>query len=252
MVKIDGQKMPNKLAETRTRKMYEKVMRETDENMFFNLDITAGVRGGYFVFTEYGNLFLENRYTEWGNYYPYKTLRNLWMLSKYIPAEKLLIEFPNKWKNQDKYSENDSFAPANYSFDYLFATTMAAQPLAWMDVADLPSEALATQKLIKKYRSVQHDFHKGVILPIGEEPSGKSWTGFQSINGGEGYLLIFREQASNDTENIETWLPKGLMIEFTPVAGDGVKFKQQVSENGTISVQLPETNTFVLYKYVLN
>lgn len=252
MFKIDGQKMPNKLAESRTRKMYEKVMKETDENVLFNLDITAGVRGGYFMFTEYGNLFLENRYTAWGNYYPYKTLRNLWMLSKYVPAEKLLIEFPNKWKNQDKYPENDLFAPANYSFDYLFATTMAAQPLAWMDVADLPAEALATQKLIKEYRSIQHDFHKGIILPIGNEPSGKSWTGFQSIDGGEGYLLIFREQAFNDTENIETWLPEGLIIEFTPIAGDGIKFKQQVSEKGTISVTLPKMNSFVLYKYVLN
>lgn len=252
MFKIDGQKMPNKLAEARTRKMYEKVMKETDENVFFNLDITAGVRGGYFMFTEYGNLFLENRYTAWGNYYPYQTLRNLWMLSKYVPAEKLLIEFLNKWKNRDKYPENDLFAPANYSFDYLFATTMAAQPLVWMDVADLPTEALATQKLIKEYRCIQHDFHKGIILPIGNEPSGKSWTGFQSIKGGEGYLLIFREQAFNDTENIETWLPKGLIIEFTPIAGYGIKFKQQVSEKGTISVTLPTMNSFVLYKYVLN
>ncbi|MGV8090535.1 MAG: hypothetical protein AB2L24_01540 [Mangrovibacterium sp.] len=250
--KIDGQKMPNKLAETRTRKMYEKVLKETDGNVFFNLDITAGVRGGYFMYTQYGNLFLENRYTEWGNYYPYRTLRNLWMLSKYVPAEKLLIEFPNKWKNQDKYSDNDPFAPANYSFDYLFATTMAAQPLAWMDVADLPSEALSTQKLIKKYRSIQHDFHQGIILPIGNEPSGKSWTGFQSLKGGEGFLLIFRERNSDETAEVETWLKHGLIVEFTPLAGEGQSFKQRVSDSGRITVRLPKENSFVLYKYIVN
>lgn len=252
MFKIDGQKMPNKLAETRTRMMYEKVLKETEGNVFFNLDITAGVRGGYFMYTEYGNLFLENRYTEWGNYYPYRTLRNLWMLSRYVPAEKLLIEFPNKWKNQDKYPEGDPFAPANYSFDYLFATTMAAQPLAWMDVADLPSEAQSTQELIKKYHRIQSDFHQGIILPVGNEPSGKSWTGFQSIKEGEGYLLIFREQTLNDTENIKTWLPQGLFVEFTPVAGDGDRFRQQVSNSGRISVHLPGINSFVLYKYIIH
>lgn len=249
MVKIDGQKMPNKLAERRTRMMYEKVMRETNENVSFNIDITAGVRGGYFMFTEYGNLFLENRYTERGNYYPYKTLRNLWMLSRYIPAEKLLVEFPNKWKNIDKYPKNDPFAPTNYSFEYLFATTMAAQPLAWMDVADLPSEIINNQDIIKKYRAIQHEFHSGVILPVGNEPSGKSWTGFQSIRGDQGYLLVFREKASNNTTKFKTWLPEGQVVNLTPVIGDGDKLKQQVSEEGVITLHLPEMNSFVLYKY---
>ncbi|WP_286833969.1 alpha-galactosidase [Petrimonas sulfuriphila] len=249
MFKIDGQKMPNKLAERRTRMMYDKVMRETDENVFFNIDITAGVRGGYFMFTEYGNLFLENRYTEWGNYYPYKTLRNLWMLSRYIPAEKLLIEFPNKWKNKDKYPENDPFAPINYSFEYLFATTMAAQPLVWMDVADLPAGAFTNQQLIKKYRTIQHDFHQGVILPIGDEPSGKSWTGFQSIRDDQGYLLIFREMSPNASAKIKTWLPAGRVVNLTPIAGDGDRIKQQVSDTGSVTLHLPKMNSFALYKY---
>ena len=81
---------------------------------------------------EYGNIFLENRYTDWGNYYPYRTLRNLWMLSRYVPAEKMQIEFLNKWRNADKYDVADPFAPARYSFDYLFAITLAAQRwLGW-------------------------------------------------------------------------------------------------------------------------
>lgn len=249
MFKVDGQKMPTKLAEERTRKMYDKIMRETDGSFVHNMDITAGVRGGYFMFTEYGNMFLENRYTEWSNYYPYKTLRNLWMLSRYVPAEKLLIEFPNKWKNQDKYSNNDMFAPINYSFEYLFATTMAAQPLAWMDAADLPEEVFANQKVIKEYRKIQHDFHLGTILPIGNEPSGKSWTGFQSIRNDKGYLLVFRENTSNATAKIKTWLPEGKKVELIPVVGEGKKTNQKISDEGTVSVHLPEINSFVLYKY---
>lgn len=70
------------------------------------------------MFNEYGNVFLENRYTDWQNYYPYWTLRNLWMLSKYVPAERLQIEFLNKWRNAGKYA-GDRFAPANYGFGYL-------------------------------------------------------------------------------------------------------------------------------------
>ena len=109
-----------------------KVLDETGNNAVFNLDVTAGRRGGYHYFNEFGNLFLENRYTDWQNYYPDTTLRNLWMLSKYVPSRNLQIEFLNKWRNAGKY-EGDPFAPSNYSFEYLFAITMAAQPLAWFE-----------------------------------------------------------------------------------------------------------------------
>lgn len=249
--KIDGQMMPNKIAEIRTRKMYDKIIEETDGNAFFNLDITAGLRGGYFLYNEFGNLFVENRYTEWGNYYPFRTLRNLWMLSRYVPAEKLLMEFPNKWKNQDKYGD-DPFAPANYSFDYLFATTMAAQPLAWMDVADLPEEAFVTQKLIKKYNDIQHEFHQGIILPIGNEPSGKSWTGFQSIREKQGYILVFREKNPDSTMNLKLYLKAGTTVTFTPLSGQGKKMTQQIPKAGTVRIDLPEENSFVLYRYNVN
>lgn len=250
--KVDGQKMLTKIAETRTLKMFEKIEKETNGNVFLNLDITAGMRGGYFLYNEYGSLFLENRYTEWGNYYPYWTLRNLWMLAKYFPAERLQIEFPNKWKNQDKYEKEDVFAPVKYSFDYLFATTMAAQPLAWMDVADLPEEALATQKLIKKYKLIQHDFHQGIILPIGDEPSGRSWTGFQSIGNGKGYFLVFREKNEDQEGRLKVYLKPGSRISLTPVLGEGTKMSQRVSKEGLLSVNLSKENSFVLYKYTID
>ncbi len=247
--KVDGQKMMTKIAETRTRKMFEKIQKETNGNVFLNLDITAGIRGGYFMYNEYGSFFLENRYTAWGNYYPFWTLRNLWMLSKYFPAERLQIEFPNKWKNQDKYPGDDIFVPANYSFDYLFATTMAAQPLVWMDVADLPEEALSTGRLIRKYKTIQHDFHQGVILPIGDEPSGKSWTGFQSIGDGKGYLLVFREYNKKPEGHIKVYLKPGSRISLVPVLGDGSNMKQKVSEEGLLTIKLSKENSFVLYQY---
>ena len=71
---------------------------------------------------------------------------------------------------------------------------MAGQPLAWMEAGGLPDEALALGREIGRYKEVQHDFHRGVILPVGDEPSGRSWTGFQSLNGDRGYFIFFREQ----------------------------------------------------------
>ncbi len=248
--KIDGQMMQSKAAEIRTQKMYDKVMKETNDAVLFNYDITAGQRGGYFYMNDHGNMFIENRYTLWGNYYPYKTLRNLWMMSKYVPAERIQSEFLNKWKNTDKYGK-DLFAPANYSTDYLFAITMAGQPLAFMDVADLPENAFESPDIIKKYRTVQHEFHKGTILPIGAEPSGKSWTGFQSIGNNEGFLLVFRELNTNDSAEIPTWFTKDTKLDLIPVLGDGKKNRQTVTSNKRISVQLPKENSFVLYKYTI-
>jgi len=250
--KIDGVNLPDKTAELNFRKFLDKVNQETGSNVVFNLDVTAGRRGGYNYFNEYGNLFLENRYTDWTNYYPYTTLRNLWMLSKYVPAEKFQIEFLNKWRNADKYP-NDPFAPANYSFDYLFAITMAAQPLAWFEGTGLPAEAITVgAPAIKKYREIQTDLHKGSIFPIGDEPSGRSWTGFQSVQEGKGYFIIFRE-ANNDAKcEMKTWLKPGTNVKCAVVIGKGKSFTAKAGVDGAITFELPEKNSYALYSYSVN
>ncbi|WP_240183084.1 alpha-galactosidase [Pedobacter jeongneungensis] len=248
--KIDGLSIPNKQSEINLGKMFNKVLSETENQAVFNLDATAGRRGGYHLFTEYGNIFLENRYTDWQNYYPYWTLRNLWQLSKYVPPEKLQIEFLNKWRNADKYG-NDPFAPSKYAFDYLFASTMAAQPLAWFEGTGLPKEALKLGTLVAKYKKVQHDFHQGVILPIGEEPSGRSWTGFQSLQKDRGYLIVFRENTADGIGMLETWLPENVKIQLKPLLGKGKSMIQATGRKGSIKVELPAKNDFVMYSYTI-
>lgn len=191
--KIDGLTIPTKRAETNLRRLFDTVVEQSGGDVLFNLDATASRRGGYHMFNEYGNIFLENRYTDWQNYYPYRTLRNIWQLSRYVPAERIQVEFLNKWRNADKYA-GDPFAPAVHGFDYLFATTLAGQPLAWLESQNLPDEAFGIAPLVEAYRRVAAQFHAGIILPVGEEPSGRSWTGFQSIvSDSEGYLLLYRE-----------------------------------------------------------
>ena len=246
--KIDGLAIPNKQSEVNLRKLFDEVLEKTNHQVVFNLDATAGRRAGYHMFNEYGNVFLENRYTDWQNYYPYWTLRNLWRLAKYVPAERLQVEFLNKWRNADKYGD-DIFAPNQYAFEYLFAITMAGQPLAWFEGTGLPEEALKISGLVGDYRKVQHDFHQGNIFPIGEEPSGRSWTGFQSVNGNHGYFIFYRERTPESTGLVKTWLPGGTYIRCTPVLGHGRTFEARVSKNGSIEVELSTINDFAMYRY---
>lgn len=246
--KIDGLAIPDKRSETNLRRLFDRVTEETGGQVVFNLDATDGRRGGYHLFNEYGNIFLENRYTDWGNYYPYWTLRNVWMLSKYVPAEHLQIEFLNKWRNREKYA-GDPFAPANYDFEYLFATTIVGQPLAWMEATGLPDEALALGPKIGRYRQIQHALHRGVILPVGDEPSGRSWTGFQSIDGDDGFLIIYREATPDAEASIRTWLPEGCRIRLTPMLGEGRPGVAKVGRGGCVTVRLDRPNSYALYRY---
>ena len=247
--KIDGIDIPDKEADKNLRLMLDFVRKASGGEVFFNLDATAGRRTGYFYMNNYGNIFLENRYTDWGNYYPAWTLRNLWELSRYVPAENLQIEFLNKWRNPDKYPAGDPLAPANYDFEYLFAITMMAQPLGWMEVSSLPREAFSIAPVVKEYRSVMDKVHSGTILPIGEMPDGFSWTGFQSAKEGEGYFLIFRENNDRNKFKMETWLGENKKITLTPLLRKGKAFEAETGANGVVEFTIDKPNSYRLFHY---
>ena len=249
--KIDGISLPSKKAELNLVKFFDTVYVETDNTVVFNLDATAGSRAGYhYINPFYGNIFLENRYTDWKNYYPYWTLRNLWMLSKYTPAEGFQMEFLNKWRNGDKYPDYIPFAPQKLPFDYNFAITMMSQPLAWFEGSNLPEEGYDIAPLIKAYNEIQYDIHSGYIFPIGEEPSGRSWTGFQSIKSdNEGFILVFRELNETNSKLVKTWLPENAEVSFEKLLGEGHDFNAEVNEDGEVEFSLTDEHSFSLYKY---
>ncbi len=250
--KIDGLRIGNKTAEERLRKMFDYIYDNSSGEISYDLDVTASKRFGYHYFNEYGVYWVSNRYTDWRNYYPYTVLRNLWMLSRYVPAEKLQFPFLNIWRNKDVYP-NDPFAPSTVGFDYAFATVMAGQPMGFFETSGLPEQAFKIKDLIKTYMSVQKDFHSGTILPIGEEPSGRSWTGFQSITGDTGgYLLVFRELNRDDETEIKTWLPAGKKVILKKIAGDGENFSVIPDSEGKIKVHLPESDSWGLFSYEID
>jgi hypothetical protein len=249
--KIDGVQVESKEAETNLRRMFEAVREATDDTVVFNLDVTAGKRYGYHTFNVYGNLFLENRYTDWVNYYPHWTLRNLWMLSRYVPARALQIEFLNVWRNADLYPAGDPLAPVRVPFEYAFAVTMMAQPLAWFEATGLPAEAFDLAETLDTYRRHQTAIHEGLIVPVGEEPSGTGWTGFQSIREDGGYVLVFRERTSRETAAIDLFAMEGPAVAFEAVLGEGRSFTARPVE-GRVRFALPRPFSYALYAYSLD
>ena len=197
--KLDGFKLLSYAATYRFEKMQQLVLEATNGGVFFDMDITNWPRTGFLGATQYANLFLENRYTDYLSYYPHYTLRNLWMASRYIPSYRIQSEFLNVERNAEKYESDepgDPLSPEKCGEAYAFALTLFASPLAWFETTHL-SKALkdSVGAMIRSLRSVRPEILSSLILPIGDMPNGVSFTGFQAIKDEtSGYLLFLKEQ----------------------------------------------------------
>lgn len=248
--KLDAVNIRSKKGEENLYRMMRKVVRETNGEVSLNLDITAQARSGYFGRTQYTSFFLENRYTDWHNYYPHWALRNLWMLSKYYPTFRLQVEFPNVNRNKGLY-EGDPLAPSVCGIEYAFAVTMFSNPLAWMTLTGLDEESLKIlEKVIPVYRKYQADILSGYILPIGEEPSGTSWTGFQSVTGeGKGYLLIIKELNDTSLHTYKLWKIKDQELRLRKLIGRGEDRIVKADGDGRANFYLEGKFQYSLYSY---
>ena len=215
--KIDGVDITSKKMEINLVKLLETVYERCDGKVDFDLDITGHQkRWGYLVNKHYGNLFLENRYSKSICYYPFTTLRQIWLLSEFLPAQKFQIEVLNRKLAAELYNPNDILAPANYTQDYCFATAMFACPLIWMEMTGLDKEDLsAISKIAKIHKKIKKDMAKLVVKPIGEEPDGLNFTGFTALDeNGKGYALLFRDCTNKSTYTFKKVLPKGAELEY--------------------------------------
>ncbi len=255
--KMDGLLFRSKLSEDNFVKLMRRVTAESGGKVVFNLDTTAQVRNGYFGRVQYGTLFLENRFTgpfgRWPNYWPHRTLRNLWTLSRYYPTERLQIELLNVKKNREQYGD-DPLSPAACGMEYAFAAAMFASPLVWMELTGLDTESSAAlQKTMSAYRDVQADILSGHILPIGEEPDGVNWTGFQSVKeDGEGYLLLFRELEEESSHTYQLWELKSRTLGLASILGGGIQRSAEVNKDGKAEFSLDAPMSFALYRYTSN
>jgi alpha-galactosidase len=164
------------------------------------IDVTRDDRLNYLCGREYGTVFVENRYTKVGNYFPHRVLRNLWMLGHYIPTSKFQFELVNPNLNVQSYRENDPFAPSLYDMDYLFACVMLSNPLFWMEMQFLSKEhRREIENIFPTWKSLRPFLANADVKPIGNKPSGRSFTGFEISDGSKvKYLLLFREVTDCD------------------------------------------------------
>lgn len=249
--KYDGINFSTKTGEKNILYAMHRMVQETNGKVSIELDITGGNQPGYFSAMQYGFLFLENRYTDLRRYYPHMTLRNLWQLSHYVDARRLRMEFLNNERSKDKHP-NDPLAPANYQPDYLFAVTMFAMLMAWFETTGLSEQyAQKLKKIITVYKNHGQQIHEGNIMPIGTEPRGFSWTGFQSQKPGstEGYIVVFRELNENLSASLLLPLLEAGKYRFEHLSGNGKSFDQAVGNNKEVKVSLPQKLNYGFYRY---
>ena len=122
---------------------------------------------------------------------------------------------------------------------------LAGQPLAWMEGTNLPEEAFTLREHTEAYKKFQHDMHSGTILPIGDEPSGRSWTGFQSLKKDRGYLIVYRENHPEGTTEVETWLPEGVTVRCIPLMGHGKAMTAVTGKKGRLEISLHQSMTML-------
>lgn len=221
-IKIDMMRTRTKDAEDNLFRLLAAVRRE-DPNIVFDLDVTGAVqRPGYFLLQDYGDIFVENRYTASGNYFPSTAARNFWNLAHHLPLQRLEMEFLNPRLNKGKYASDDDLAPGNYEIGYLFAMTFFAIPLCWCEPSSLSQADRARLKPLIAFRRQLHErIQNSLVYPIGEEPNGKTWFGFLAMedDGQSALLSVFRDRLA--PEETEFDLPvKGLnQASFVRLAG---------------------------------
>ncbi len=238
--KADSVKAKTKSGETNLKKMFKKIADESSGKILIDLDVTSGIRPGYFGAPDVGAIFVENRYSDHASYWPHATFRNLWQLSRILPPSILRMEILNLARNTDKYPETP-LAPANYNSEYVFATIMVSSPLMWCELSNLgakqKNEMAKILPLWKKYR---HELHTSTVYPIGQKPCGASWSGY-FVEGAEYcHLLAFREITRRDNFSFDLPVELENNADIEQISGVGsINIDQAV-----IQVTLPETMTY--------
>lgn len=205
------------------------------------LDVTRNVRMNYLCGRQYGTVFVENRYHRSANSFPHRILRNLWMISRYIPSSKFQFELINPDLYPECYAENDPFAPIGYDMGYLFATVMLSNPLFWMEMQFLSDKRRAELKPVMEiWKQHRENLATADVQPIGECPSGRSISGFCIKKDGKPtYLLLFRE----NTERASLVIPAPVNGEQAEILISNGDTKVNVM-NGAVEVTFAKERSF--------
>ncbi len=219
-----------------------------------NWDLTErSPRIGYFLGREYGHLFVRN--TQWVrtgtqrtvhiDYLPEVWLRDAWQYAKHLNLNQIYLTVQNK----------DRFDPAlagRYSHAYCFAITMMGIPTFFQETHLYIEAARAELRpLIALYKEHRTKILGGYVTPIGNEPSGKSWTGLHCrASETEGYVIVFREIDNQESSAVIDlpMLPEG-SYEWTELVNDTVWDLAQKSSR-ELKCSLPVPGRFLFLHYI--
>lgn len=246
--KLDGVKIRSKLCEMRFISFMQELVNRTKGDMRFNLDVTAEDRFGYMYQQQFGTLFVENRYTDFPNYFPHNTFKNVWNLAHVVPTRRLQMELLNTRRNTDKY-EKFSFAPNTYSPDYLFATVMVANPLFWMEMSNLDDDyAKCLAEISNIYKNYKQELFNSRVIPIGEMPNGMTFSGYACKNFSDNSynLILFREATKEDSYTFK--LPENIDGKEQKIVYQNAPADILVDGNN-ITVKFENQRSFVWIKF---
>jgi len=255
MFKIDAVKIRTKEAEDNLAKLLENLRSRSNGEIFFNLDTTNGQRPGYFMFLEYGNIFLENRYVHREvvcQYHPESSLKNLWKLSKYVRPQVLQIEVANpRATDHEAYAKTELPDPTLYPTEYWIAITMFANPLIWLAPSQLSSSTKTIfRKMIDLHLKYRKQIFEEEIYPIGAEPNGKAMSGFISTNsdGTKGFILVFRELEGPKSATWDIPFIKSLSPKISEVASNSDGSIKRL-KSGKFQVKLAKKASYLMLEF---
>lgn len=264
LFKIDGIRCYTKDQEEAALNLLTGVAERSGGRVRLNLDVTNGLRCGYFVSQRFGTIFVENRYVIGRpgerTYFPWKVLRNLWRLAWYVPPEKLQFEFANLTEAAQnpkiEWDRGSRLTPFNCSWEYVTAVALFASPLCWLQPSRVTAAARrAIRRVLDLQRRIASELGAGFTFPLGEEPTGHSWTGFWSHAPGaadRGLLLAFREDTPRRRFAFQLdpeLIAPGRKLRLRCLSHREPPTVARVNPSGAVRLAIPGRNQFRLYRY---
>jgi hypothetical protein len=126
---------------------------------------------------------------------------------------------------------------------------MFGSPLGWFETQNLPASYFEkAAPLIKTWKAHREAIFSGSIIPVGEMPDGKAWTGLVSVAADRksAYALVFRELNDQQDWTVELPLLEQGAYEAQVLAGtQGAKASVT---GGKLTILLPEARRFAVVK----
>ncbi len=207
-------------------------------------------RFGYYWLRETGVLHSMNRkhlQPAKVTYIPWITLRDIWLLGKYQNLNQILLTtcIPSR-------VNPDASDARRHGADYAMATTLMGIPQIQASVRDYSSdEKRQLQRLIPVYKQHREAIFTSYVVPIGDEPSNRSWTGFQALrpDRDDGRLLIFRELHNDQPEaTLKLEGVAGRTLTITDLLS-GRSRDVTASASGEVMFEIPEAPGFLFLSY---